>query len=167
MEIQTPRLRIRRAQPADLEPLHAILSDARAMRYWSTLPHPDLAATRAWLDDMLSAPLDESDDFVIERCGAVIGKAGCWKLPEIGYIIHPDHWGQGLALEALGAIVTHIFAAHEISAITAEVDPRNEASLRVLARLGFEETGRAQGTYEIAGEISDSVYLALRRPTDR
>ena len=163
VEIKTPRLTLRRAAPGDLEPLHAIRSDARAMRYWSSPPHRDLEETRAWLADMIDAPAGESDDFVIEHRGRVIGKAGCWRLPEIGYMLHPDFWGQGLAREALSAIIAHVFATHAIDAITADVDPRNEASLRLLERLGFEETGRAAATYEVAGEISDSVYLALPR----
>ena len=161
VELLTPRLRLRRAEPGDLAPLHAILSDQRAMRYWSSPPHRDVAVTRAWLDDMIAA--EDSDDFVVELGGRVIGKAGCWRLPEIGYILHPDVWGQGLATEALSAVIAHVFAAHDIEAITADVDPRNAASLRLLARLGFSETGRASATWEIAGEVCDSVYLALPR----
>lgn len=162
-EIVTVRLKLRRASPDDLAPLHAILSDPRAMRYWSTRPHVDLEETRRWLDGMLEAAPDESDDFILELGGRVVGKAGCWRLPEIGYILHPDYWGRGLANEALIAILDHVFAAHDLGAVTADVDPRNEASLRLLARLGFEETGRADRTYEVAGEVSDSVYLALAR----
>ena len=98
-------------------------------------------------------PLGE--DFVIEHQGGVIGKAGCWRLPEIGYILHPQYWGQGIAGEACRGVIAHIFAAYDIPAITADVDPRNEASLRLLDRLGFVETGRATATFEIEGEISD------------
>ena len=119
----------------------------------------------AWLDSMLADGPPLSDDFVIEHDGRLIGKAGCWRLPEIGYILHPAYWGQGFAGEACRAAIDHIFAAYDLDSITADVDPRNEASLRLLARLGFVETGRATATYEIEGEISDSVYLALRRPT--
>lgn len=133
------------------------------MRYWSTPPHADLDETRSWLGRMLEAGPDESDDFILELDGRVVGKAGCWRLPEIGYILHPDCWGRGLATEALSAILDHVFAAHDLGAVTADVDPRNQASLRLLARLGFEETGRAACTYEVAGEASDSVYLALAR----
>jgi ribosomal-protein-alanine N-acetyltransferase len=103
------------------------------------------------------------DDFVVEHEGRVIGKAGCWRLPEIGFILHPRYWGRGIAAEACGAVIAHVFSVHGVNAITADVDPRNEASLRLLARLGFVETGRATATYEIEGEISGSVYLALVR----
>ena len=165
MELVTPRLKLRRADAGDLEAFYEILSDPAAMRFWSTAPHRDLAQTRAWLADMIADGPPLSDDFVIEQDGRAIGKAGCWKLPEIGFILHPRCWGQGLAAEACNAVIAHIFATYDLDAITADVDPRNEASLRLLARLGFVETGRASATFEIKGVISDSVYLALHRPT--
>ena len=165
MELITARLKLRRAAANDLGAFHEILSNPAAMRYWSTPPHESREQTREWLESMMADGPPESEDFVIELGGRVIGKAGCWRVPEIGYILHPDCWGQGLAAEACAAVITHVFANSETPAITADVDPRNEASLRLLDRLGFVETGRATATYEVAGEISDSVYLALARPT--
>jgi RimJ/RimL family protein N-acetyltransferase len=164
VELVTSRLKLRRAAPDDLAALHEILSDPRAMRFWSSPPHRDLEQTRGWLEAMIADGPPRSDDFVIEHGGRVIGKAGCWRLPEIGYILHPRCWGQGFAAEACHAVIAHVFATYDLPAITADVDPRNDASLRLLARLGFVETGRAAATYEIEGEISDSVYLALPRP---
>ena len=164
-EILTARLRLRRAEPGDLADFHRILTEPRAMRYWSTPPHPDLETTRAWLDDMIAAPPGGSCDYVLEHRGQVIGKAGCWRLPEVGYILHPDAWGRGLASEALAAILPHVFAAFPVEALTADVDPRNAASLALLARLGFVETHRKARTWLIGGEWCDSVYLALRRPS--
>ena len=61
------------------------------------------------------------------------------------------------------AIVPHLFATTEVEALTADVDPRNAASLGLLRSLGFVETGRARNTFCIADEWSDSVYLALAR----
>lgn len=148
---------------ADLEAMHAVLSDPRAMRYWSSPPHADLAQSREWLGKMVEAASDASDDFVIEHQGQVIGKAGCWRVPEIGYILHPDHWGQGLATEALTAVIAHVFATRPVEAITADVDPRNTASLKLLDRLGFAETHRAPRTWLVGDQWCDSVYLALGR----
>lgn len=161
--LRTGRLALRRAQPADLDAIHAILSNAQAMRYWSTPPHADIEQSRRWLAAMIEAPEIESDDFVVTRNGAVIGKAGFWRLPEIGFIFHPDHWGHGYASEALRAVIAHAFAHRRLAQVIADVDPRNEACLRLLARLGFEETGRAERTFCIGGEWSDSVYFALAR----
>jgi [ribosomal protein S5]-alanine N-acetyltransferase len=164
IELLTPRLRLRRARSDDLEALHAVLSDPVAMRYWSTPPHRDLGETRDWLAAMIAASPQESDDFVVEHGGGVIGKAGCWRLPEIGFILRPDHWGRGLAREALGAVIARVFATFPIPAIEADVDPRNHASLRLLKGLGFGETGRAARTWKVGEEWCDSIYLALPRP---
>jgi RimJ/RimL family protein N-acetyltransferase len=109
----------------------------------------------------------ERDDFVVEHDGVAIGKAGCWRLPEIGFILHPDQWGRGLAREALSALIPRLFARFPIAAITADVDPRNLASLKLLEGLGFEVTGRAANTWRIGDEWCDSLYLALPRPSPR
>ncbi|WP_114950977.1 GNAT family N-acetyltransferase [Sphingosinicella terrae] len=162
-EIETPRLRLRRARAGDLDDIHAVLSDREAMRFWSTLPHESIEETRLWLSEMLCAPASASDDYVVEAAGRVIGKAGCWRLPEIGFILHSSQWRRGYAREALQALVPRIFARSDIPAITADVDPRNQASLGLLRGLGFVETGRAARTWNIGGIWCDSIYLALAR----
>ena len=162
-EILTYRLILRRARPEDLSDLHAVMSAPEAMRYWSRPAHESLAQTQAYLDSMLAAE-PEADDFVIERNGVVIGKAGAWRLPEVGFILHPDHWRQGLMREALAAVVSHLFAAHPgIDRLTADVDPRNGRSLALLKVLGFTETGRAERTLQWGDEWCDSLYLELLR----
>jgi RimJ/RimL family protein N-acetyltransferase len=163
VELITPRLRLRRARPDDLSAMHAVLSNVEAMRYWSSPPHRHLDESRVWLGAMIAASPDESDDFVIEHQGAVIGKAGCWRIPEIGFILHPDHWGRGLAREVLTAVIARAFAAFPIPALMADVDPLNAASLALLARLGFAETGRARGTVKVGDDWCDSIYLSLPR----
>ena len=160
----TERLTLRRARLEDLPAMHAILSDPRAMTYWSTPPHADLDQTRAWLQSMIEAEPDQSDDYIIEWRGQVIGKAGCFRLPEVGYVLHPQAWGLGLAREALAAIIPMIFARHQPPALIADVDPRNAASLKLLSRLGFTETGRAERTWLVGDTWCDSVYLRLPRP---
>lgn len=161
--IVTERLILRRARADDLADVHAVLSHPRAMRYWSTPPHRTIDESRAWLDSMIEDPPGERDDFIVEHDGKAIGKAGCWRLPEIGFILHPDYWGRGLAREALSAIVPHLFARFAIPAITADVDPHNLACLKLLKGLGFEETGRAARTWLVGETWCDSIYLALPR----
>lgn len=134
------------------------------MRYWSSLPHRDIAETRDWLDRMIASPPEFSDDFVVEHRGQVIGKAGCYRLPEIGFIFHPACWGQGFAREALSAVIDRVFRVFPIGAIEADVDPRNAACLRLLNHLGFREHGRAERTFKLGEEWCDSLYLALPRP---
>ncbi len=162
MEIRTTRLTLRSARPDDLEAIHAVLSDPRATRWWSTPPHGTLQQTQVWLDGMIANGPGQPD-FVIERDGVVIGKAGFFHLPEVGYILHPDHWGQGFAGEAVAASIDHVFTTRDIDDVTADVDPENAASIRLLERLGFVRTGFAERTWEIAGDWKDSLYYGLSR----
>ncbi|MHB1303835.1 MAG: GNAT family N-acetyltransferase [Acidiphilium sp.] len=161
--IRTLRLRLRRASDADLDALHAIMTDPETMRYWSTTPHADRGVTRAFLDRMRE---DGRDEFAIEYNDALIGKVGVWQARELGFILGRAHWGKGLAHEAARAFIDYRFAAGT-DHLTAEADPENLASLALLGRLGFIETGRAARTWLVGDKWSDSVYLRLDRPLQR
>ena len=154
---------MRYARPEDLHDIHAILSDDGAMRWWSTVPHQTLAETETWLAGMIAGNHAGAPDFIIEWQGRAIGKAGFWKLPDVGYILHPRAWGQGLAREAVGAAVDHVFREGLTDLSTADVDPENLASIHLLERLGFERTGSAERTWNIGGAWKDSLYFALTR----
>ena len=159
-EIRTERLLLRRATMADTLAMNRIMSDPAAMRYWSTLPHENLAQTEAWLHSMVAAERATSDDFIVTRDGAVIGKVGAWKLPDVGYLIDPAEWGKGYASEALTGFIAR---RHDLGSteLTADVDPRNTASLRLLDRHGFTETHREARNFQVGDEWCDSVYLRL------
>ncbi|WP_269467856.1 GNAT family N-acetyltransferase [Devosia ureilytica] len=165
MEIRTARLLLRRPRPDDLEPLYSIMSNPLAMRYWSTLPHANTDVTRIWLDAKLARNAAGGEDFLIVYEGKVIGEVGASRLPEFGFILHPDFWGRGMAYEAASAFLSHAFSTTNTPEVTADVDPRNHASLDLLARLGFVETGRAARTFLLGDEWCDSVYLRLARPS--
>ena len=162
MEIRTPRLILRSARTDDLEGMHAVLSDPRATLWWSTPPHETLEQTRDWLDAMIANGPDHPD-FVVELNGRVVGKAGFWNLPDVGYILHPDVWGQGLAGEAVGAVIDHVFRTVAVETLTADVDPDNAASIRLLERLGFVRTGFGERTWNVGGVWKDSFFYALSR----
>lgn len=162
--LQTARLRLRRPREDDLEAFFAIMSDPRAMRYWSTLPHASLDVTREWLARKIERTAAGGEDFCIEFEGRLIGEVGAGRLPDFGFMLHPDFWGQGLATEASRACIAHIFATHDVPALKADVDPRNVASLAVLKNLGFVVTGTAKDTFLLGDEWCDSVYLERERP---
>lgn len=159
-EFRTERLLLRRATMADLPTINRIMSDPRAMRFWSTLPHDNIAQTEAWLQSMVAADPATSDDFVVTRDGAVLGKFGAWRLPEFGYLIDPAEWGKGYASEAMVGFIARRRALGSTE-LTADVDPRNAASLRLLGRHGFTETHREARTFQVGDQWCDSVYLRL------
>ncbi len=161
--IVTARLTLRKARIDDLEALHDVMRRPEVMRYWSRPEHDSPEETAAFLTAMIESSRGVSDDFIIEHDGHAIGKAGAWRLPEVGFLLHPDFWGKGFAHEAMTAVIEHLFIWHDIDHLTAEADPRNAASLGLLTRLGFQETHRASRTMQWRDEWCDSVYLRLPR----
>lgn len=138
------------------------------MAYWSHSAHDSLERTQDTLDGMIASHAETGLEFVIEYAGHVIGKAGLWRMAEIGYIIHPDFWRRGFAQEALRAIIQSTWDTYPaLPDITAEIDPRNTASKQLLARLGFRLTHSARSTIKIDGEWCDSEYFALARPDNK
>ncbi|OWV50076.1 GNAT family N-acetyltransferase [Mameliella alba] len=163
--IRTARLLLRRARPTDLEPLHAVLSHPGAMRYWSHPAHDDITQSLGYLQGLMEDRPD-SFDLVIEHQGRCIGKAGMWRAPDFGYILHPDHWGKGLAFEALSAILPEL-ARHRphLPKLTAEIDPRNLASGRLLEKLGFTHLRTEEKNFLYGGwEWCDSAYYERALP---
>ena len=80
-----------------------------------------------------------SDGAVVGRCGFhgppwAVGRA------EIGYTVLPAYRGQGLATEAAAALVAWAWEQGERT-VFATVAPTNLASLAVVRKLGFVETG--------------------------
>lgn len=162
-EIRTERLLLRKAREGDLEAIHSVLSDPRATTYWYEPPHSTVDQSKEWLESMIQIPRQTGEDFIVEHEGRVIGKAGFHAFPLIGFIFHPDSWGQGFAREALAAVIQRAFDAHQLAFIEADVDPRNERSLRLLISLHFREVGRQERTWNVGGQWCDSIFLRLSR----
>jgi RimJ/RimL family protein N-acetyltransferase len=164
--IRTPRLLLRPARDDDLLPLHAIFSDPETMRYWDRPANTDIAQTRAFLDAFMKADPTTRYEFILDLDGKCVGKAGVWDKPEVGFILNRAHWGKGLVHEAMEAILPGAFAAFpDCEALTAEVDPRNTRSCRLLEVLGFviERIGKQDFLYG-GTEWCDTAYYRLPRP---
>jgi [ribosomal protein S5]-alanine N-acetyltransferase len=73
---------------------------------------------------------------------SLIGMCGLRQLPghawpELLYSIRPRYWAQGLAQEAARAVLTHGFEELGLERVVAAAEPQNQASTRVLRKLGM------------------------------
>ena len=134
--------------------------------------HTDKEQTNSYLTSTIASPTNGTLDFSLvlssPRSSAnekVIGRVGIWNADnqEIGFMLNRSYWGKGYMAEALATVLPHIWK-QGVRRIVADVDPRNEASLRSLKRFGFQEPGRAERTFETHLGWCDSVYLALEKP---
>ena len=157
----TPRLLLRRITMDDVPAVHAIFANAEAMRYWSRLPHTDVAETEAWVvKTMASNASGEGDDFAVMHDGVLVGRIGIWQNNELGLIFAPSVWGTSIAREATDALIERS-RARGVTSMMADIDPRNVRVRRFLEKFGFRKTGAAKNTYKIGDNWTDSEYLTL------
>jgi ribosomal-protein-alanine N-acetyltransferase len=83
---------------------------------------------------------------------------------EAGYGLARAWWGQGIASEALGAILRFGFEALDLHRIYARTIADNHESVRLLERLGFQREGSLrQHSWEDDGSFHDSAVYGLLR----
>lgn len=81
----------------------------------------------------------------------------------LGYGLEEGHRGQGYMTEALREIIRYAFEELGLHRIMANYQPDNEASARVLQRLGFTREGLAQDYLFIDGAWRTHVLTSLTR----
>ena len=156
---ESSRLIFRAWRGDDLNSFHAINSDPQVMRYVGDGQVWQIGQTQQFIESA-SEMLDRSgfcqwalthkaSDCLIGFCGLVNGG----EVPEIGWRLARDFWGQGLATEAANAVLDYAKHVLEIRRVTAKVQTENAASVRVIEKLGmtldrtFERDGRHVSIY--------------------
>ena len=171
--IQATRLTLRRISTDDVDAIFDVFSDAEVMRFWSTPPLEDRAGAVALVNEI-------QDSFarqVMLKWGVarraddlLIGTTTLYNLDftnrraELGYALGRTHWGQGYMQEALQVLLAYAFETLDLRRLEADVDPRNQASIQTLERLGFQREGFLRERWEVGGEIQDAFFYGLLRP---
>jgi RimJ/RimL family protein N-acetyltransferase len=171
----TERLRLRLLQAEDLAAFVAYRSDPAVARYQSWEPAYGLADAEALLAAQAGvafgtpgtwvqvAAIDRTSGELVGDCAVHVlgGQPGT---AEVGVTLAPGRRGSGLAAEALGAIVSTLFADHRLHRVIAEADDRNTAVQRLLERLGFRLEARHVEADWFKGEWTTlRVYAVLDR----
>jgi RimJ/RimL family protein N-acetyltransferase len=169
--LKTIRLLLRPLTEADVPSLFQIHSDPTAMRYWSGPVWNDEERGRAMVMRDMDQSLNDHLRLGIElaETSRLIGTCTLFQIndqcgrAELGYMLGSFAWGQGYMREALCAFINHAFAELNLNRIEADTDPRNAASLRLLASLGFVKEGHFRERWVVDGEVSDSAMFGLLR----
>ncbi|SEA20435.1 GNAT family N-acetyltransferase [Rubrimonas cliftonensis] len=156
--IETPRLTLRRLRGDDAGALSALADDAGVARMLTRMPHPcPPEATAAYIRGCEGEPWVYCVTLAEAPIGAVAVEA------RLGYWIGRPYWGRGYAFEAASALVDAWFTASDTPLETG-VFADNPASRRILARLGFRETGRR--LQASLGRPEPDDYITMRLDGD-
>ena len=144
--------------------------DPRALRRIDADGHPTVEEIRAGLAEQLTASsrtglallalARRAEDDLAGYCGLVVGRSSVEE-PEIAYELLRRVHGRGYATEAAAAVVEAATTAG-LDRLWATVRVWNAPSLRVLEKLGFQDSGRLDRD----AERGDTVWLTrdLRGP---
>ncbi|MEU6919046.1 GNAT family N-acetyltransferase [Streptomyces olindensis] len=141
--LRTRRLLLTPYTPDDEDGFVALFQDTRVSRWMGDGPASE-AETRALFGRVFSKVYARGLFVVwaVRRGGLLVGHAEIKRTDqvdghEIVYALSPEAWGGGLGTELAEALVAYGFETLGLAEVHATVDARNEASLRLLGRLGF------------------------------
>ena len=171
LPLVTRRLTIRVMRPTDADVLTGYRNDPTIARHQSwPLPYPVDQARRMLSEQSTLDDLDPDGwtQLAIDLDGVMIGDLAVGlsddgRVAQVGYTVARAFQGAGHASEALSALVDALFRDTTVQRITASLDPRNLASLRVLEQQGFLYEGCERDAAVIRGEVVDDLRYALLR----
>jgi ribosomal-protein-alanine N-acetyltransferase len=81
----------------------------------------------------------------------------------VGYWIDRAHAGRGITPRALALVLDHAFATLDLPRVEANIQPDNDASRRVVEKLGFRLDTLRPGHLHVAGAWRDHLRFELTR----
>jgi [ribosomal protein S5]-alanine N-acetyltransferase len=162
---ETKRLVLRPLRASDGDALHAIYGDAEATRWSSRPPHTSIEETRKRVTESVADPDWRTWAITLKGNDIAIGTLGAYEkrqggVIEIGYALAPARWGNGIAREAVRALVTLLFAEGN-RRVFADTDPENAASNHLLEHLGFVREALLRGEWETHLGVRDSYIWGM------
>lgn len=140
---------------------------------WFGLSYDTLEATQGqmvWYRDIVAAQTGiwwaicrpESPDHLLGTCG-LYDRDDENQNADIGFWLHPEHWGQGVLPQCLPVVMRFGFETLNLNRIEAEVEPANLASGKLLRKMGFLFEGTRRQVARRGDHFVDLDYYAVLR----
>ncbi len=170
---ETARLELEPLRASHAAEMFRLLADPELHTFLPRPPPVSEAALRveyAELELHVSANSHERwHNWAVRRLtdGVCVGRVEATACEEgdvwVAYIIGTAFWGQGLATEAMRRLVAQLLDNPTAQRLLAVVDTRNDASMRVLDKLGFVRNGAPRPGTLHTGEASEDWEYVLKR----
>lgn len=147
---------------ADVAALTAISEEPTVARWWP----PEGADS---LRQQLLAPDADTEPWVIELEGVVVGYIQAWEEPDpefrhagIDLFLATSAQGHGLGPDAIRTLARHLFHERGHHRLTIDPAAENERAIRAYARLGFRAVGRLRAYQRLPdGTWIDGLLMEL------
>ena len=169
-ELFTERLVLREISAADVKEVFQLRSDKNVMQF---LDRPLAQSTddAMALIQKIAAGHEKNENITwaitLQNQPELIGTIGFWRIDkenyraEIGYLLHPDQQGKGLMQEAIDAVLKYGFQTIKLHSVEANVNPANNASIKLLEKNKFVKEAHYKENYFYDGKFLDSAIYSL------
>lgn len=164
--LQTSHLTLRKMMVSDAMDMFAYAQNEEVTKYLTWKAHTDVMYTREYLQ-YIGTHYAIGDFFdwavVLTEEDRMIGTCGFTRfdyannIGEVGYVLNPEYWGRGIAVEAVREVMRFGFETLQLHRIEAKFIEGNTASLRVMEKTGMRFEGYhrdsmlIKGTYRTIG----------------
>jgi ribosomal-protein-alanine N-acetyltransferase len=173
--IVTDRLIVRPFELNDTDPFYELMSDpefakiagteapqSRDLIYSSIQVFMDLNNSGFYQKRAIC--LKESKEFIGEcEIYPLKPQIRPWDEWVLGFSLSPKYWRQGFMFEALNSVIHELFSDLNILRIKADVHLGNEASVKILQKLGFKYEGVQRSKLKIYDLIYDMEQYSLTK----
>ncbi|MBV9655087.1 MAG: GNAT family N-acetyltransferase [Acetobacteraceae bacterium] len=160
--LSTERFTLRPLRPEDTDALHRLINDWEVTRTLALVPYPYsrelavdwIASTRQRLEageayHLAITGREGSDETLVGAVGLRVDSKT--RIGSLGYWVGRRFWGHGVATEAAARLARWALANLDLDRLVATVATANPASIAVLKRIGFRETGAGVETFLARG----------------
>jgi ribosomal-protein-alanine N-acetyltransferase len=172
--LTTPRLRLRQFREDDVDAMHSCFTNVESMRYWNTPLHAKRIETERAVRRFIDCTPSyyrfwAVADKITDRCLGLVNYHDGHirnKRVAIGYLVDSAHCRQGLATEAVSAMIRFCFQDLSLHRLQAFIHPDNSPSRGLIEKLGFRHEGLLRENLRVGDEWRDDLLYALLS-TDR
>jgi len=157
------RVTLHPVEEADLEFLQECVNHPRVRQGIGSYAPYNRRQEREWFEELG----DDEAVFVVcadDDPAGVVGLHdvdGTFGTAEVGYYLHPEAWGNGYMTDAVHQVVGYAFTERRLHRVSARCFAHNDASRRVLERVGFEREGVHREAAFVDGDYVDVYYYGL------
>ena len=172
LPLQNSRARLR-PLTCDDATAYAAGTDDEAVREFGHLPEPEYTETSVieLVDGVIREGLERGDLAVLTMAdpatdafgGSLVLFGASDGSVEVGFWVHPDHRGKGIASAAL-ALAVEFVRRSGITRLVARTVPENQASRRILERAGFDQGKTTRDVAPSGQQIMLMHYLLDLEP---
>ncbi len=176
-EHNTDRLVLRRIMQEDAPEIFFLRSDKKVLEFLNKEPATSIEEVKLFMESC--------DKILIANDGVmwgialkeipkkIIGTICYWQLQpenyraEIGYVLHPNYWRQGIMKEAIEKVLEYGAAEMKLHRVEARLNAENLPSAAILEATGFKKEGHLKEDFFYKERFYDTFIYSIILPASK